>query len=269
MGYKAIVLDLDGTLMTSKNIISSKTRDLLIEIQQKGIVVVLASGRPSYGIFKAAAELQLEQYGGYILSFNGGRIMNMKNKTLVHDSSLDVPTIHELYEASRELNVGIMAYTDDAIITQDDDEYIQLESKLNNMPISKVEHFKDAVTFTSTKCLLTAHEQHLIEVEKTLKAKYQNTLSISRSLPFFLECMPKGIDKAACLNILVNHLNMTKDDVIACGDGFNDISMVQYAGLGVAMSNGCKPILEIADYITQSNDEDGIAHVIEKFILNQ
>ncbi|MDF2700689.1 MAG: haloacid dehalogenase, partial [Haloplasmataceae bacterium] len=224
MNYKAIVLDLDGTLMTSKNEISLITQNLLIEIQKQGITVILASGRPTYGILKASEKLQLQNYGGYILAYNGGKIINMKNRQVIHESSLTVPTIHELFDASRDLKVGIMAYTDDYIITQDDDEYIQTESRLNNMPIVRVPHFKDAIQVNSAKCLMTAEESHLVHVEQILKDKYSESLSISRSLPYFLECMPKGIDKAQCLAILVNYLNLTKDEVIAIGDGYNDVS---------------------------------------------
>jgi Cof subfamily protein (haloacid dehalogenase superfamily) len=101
-----------------------------------------------------------------------------------------------------------------------------------------------------------------------MKAKLQETNEIYRSEPYFLEVLPKGIDKAQTLAVLLDKLGLTKEEVIACGDGFNDLSMVKFAGLGVAMANAQDIVKENADYITLSNDEDGIAHVIEKFIFS-
>lgn len=92
-------------------------------------------------------------------------------------------------------------------------------------------------------------------------------MGVFRSEPYFLELVPKGIDKARSLSVLLEKLGMTKDEMIAVGDGFNDLSMIQYAGLGVAMANAQEVVKENADFITLSNEEDGVAHVVEKFIL--
>ena len=92
-------------------------------------------------------------------------------------------------------------------------------------------------------------------------------LFVCREMPFFLEILPPGIDKAYGLEKLIYTLGMQREEVIACGDGYNDITMLQFAGLGVAMENAQEATKKAADYITLSNDEDGIAHVIEKFIL--
>ncbi|QVK18657.1 HAD family phosphatase [Mycoplasmatota bacterium] len=268
MTYKAIVLDLDGTLMTSKNQIPDKTKNMLIKIQEKGIKVILASGRPMHGLLKASKILQLKKYGGYLLAYNGGQIIDMKDDSLIFDSYLDMNTILELYDKSRLLNTSLLAYNDQSILTEDNDQYIQIESEINDLVINQVDNFKDALKTTSVKCLMTGEPTHLANVEIQLKAMYQNQLSISRSMPFFIECMPKGINKGNCLSILLKKLNIDKNEVIACGDGYNDISLIEAVGLGVAMGNGCKPVKDKAKYITSSNDEDGIVQVIEKFILN-
>ena len=112
---------------------------------------------------------------------------------------------------------------------------------------------------------LIAHDKKKNEITE-LAVKYKDVLSIYRSEPFFIEIMPKNVDKAASLDIMLTSLGITKDDVICCGDGFNDKSMIEYAGVGVAMENAQPAVKEVADYITKSNDEDGIVHVIDKFI---
>ena len=92
-------------------------------------------------------------------------------------------------------------------------------------------------------------------------------MSVYRSAGFFLECVPLGIDKARSIERLISTLNISREEIIACGDGYNDQSMIRFAGLGVAMANASREVQDTADYITYSNEEDGVAHVIEKFIL--
>ena len=116
---------------------------------------------------------------------------------------------------------------------------------------------------------MTGDAEHLAEVEQREKDKYGGKLSIYRSEPYFLEIMPKGIDKAQSLQRLLDHLGLTKNEMIACGDGFNDLSMIKFAGLGVAMSNAQKIVKRNADYITFTNDENGVAHVVDKYILGK
>ena len=203
MSYKMIVLDLDGTLMSSKNEILPKTKEALFKAQEQGVMIVLASGRPTYGMVKAAKELRLDEYPGYILSYNGGRIISVQTNEMIYDDSLTPEICHELYDLSREMNVNIMAYEDEAIITADDDQYIQKEAHINGMPINRVENFKDSVTFNSVKCLCTAEPEYLAQVEIKMKERLGNRLSITRSLPFFLEFMPQNITKAYSLQKLL------------------------------------------------------------------
>lgn len=104
-------------------------------------------------------------------------------------------------------------------------------------------------------------------VEPRVKVALGSRFSVYRSEPFFLEILPKGIDKAASLERLLAHIGMTREQMIACGDGYNDLTMIQYAGLGVAMENAVLPVRKAADFITYSNNDDGVAHVVEKFMM--
>ncbi|MGL4336680.1 MAG: Cof-type HAD-IIB family hydrolase [Turicibacter sp.] len=268
MSYKMIVLDLDGTLMSSKNEILPETKQALFKAQESGIMIVLASGRPTYGMVKAAKELRLDEYPGYILSYNGGRIIAVQTNEMIYDDSLTPEICHELYDLSREMNVNIMAYEDEAIVTMDDDEYIQKEALINAMPINRVADFKQAVTFNSVKCLCTGEPGHLAQVELQMKERLGDRISICRSLPFFLEFMPQNINKAYSLQKLLDHVGLDKSQLIACGDGYNDLPMIEFAGLGVAMDNAVDEVKAKANYVTASNDENGIGLVIEKFIFN-
>lgn len=268
--YKILVLDIDGTLTDSKKRISRVTKRALRKAQNKGVKIVLASGRPTPGIVPVAEELGFKEHGGYILSFNGGKIINYSEDNTVFESVLPGEIIPSLYNDSVENNVSIISYDKTSVLTETpDDEYIIKEAALNKMPIKEVKSFVEAVQHPVTKCLMTGEPTHLAEVEQKIKVKYGESLSIYRSEPYFLEIMPKGIDKAQSLSRLLQHLGLTKEQMIACGDGFNDLSMIKYAGLGVAMSNAQKIVKRSADYITFTNDENGVAHVVDKYILGK
>lgn len=270
MDYKILVLDIDGTLTNSQKEITPRTHAALRKAQEKGVKVVLASGRPTYGIMPVAEKLELERFGGYILSFNGGQIINAQTGEAIYQKTLPPEMPALLYDLSKEYKTNIMTYLDKTVITpKKDDKYVELESRINQMEVRQVEDFKSFVNFPVTKCLMVEDGDYLAEVEQKVKARLGDTLSVLRSEPFFLEIMPKNIDKAYSLGKLLEHLGLTKEQMVACGDGFNDRSMIEFAGLGVAMANAQEPVKASADYITASNDEDGVAAVVERFILGE
>lgn len=270
MAYEVLVLDIDGTLTNSKKEITPKTLEAIIQAQEEGIKVVIASGRPTPGITKIAKTVKLDEYGGYVLSFNGGKIINFKTGEVIYNETLPKGMIPSIYEEAVENQVGIISYEgDDAIAGNGIDEYNELEARINGIGLREVEDFPNYVRFPVNKCLLTGKPEHMAEVEQKMKDRFGNFLNIYRSEPFFVEVMPQNIDKAYSLGKLLKHLGLERSQMIACGDGFNDLSMIKYAGLGVAMANAQEAVKQAADYVTTSNDEDGVAKVIHKFMLNQ
>lgn len=267
MNKKILVLDIDGTLTNSKKEITANTRRALIDIQKQGHIVVVASGRPTAGIVKIADEICLEVFGGYVLSYNGARITNWKTKDVIYQNTLSHNLIEPLYRFAKENNLGLVSYEDDCVITGTrHDEYMELEAKINGIKIKDVEDFPNYINFEVNKCLFTAPLDVAEGFEKELVEKFKHDASIYRSEPFFIEVMPIGVDKAASLDKLVKALGMSQEDTICCGDGFNDLSMIKYAGIGVAMDNAQKEVKNEADFITLSNDDDGVVYVIDKFI---
>ncbi|MGN0507483.1 MAG: Cof-type HAD-IIB family hydrolase [Lachnospiraceae bacterium] len=268
MDYKIIVLDIDGTLTNSKKEISPETLQALLEIQERGFKVAVASGRPTPGVRGVAEELKLAKYGNYVLSFNGARIMNYQTKEIVYQKTMSAAMAATLKEDATEYGVGMLTYDEDgAIAATPVDSYMEIEARINRIAIKQPENFAAYVNFPVNKCLMTGEPEHLVKVEAALKQKYHGLLNIFRSEPYFLELMPMGIDKAATLAKLLQLLGLSADQMICCGDGFNDITMIEYAGLGVAMANAREEVLAAADYVTASNDENGILQVIQKFIL--
>lgn len=269
--YKMIVLDLDGTLTNRNKEITPKTKETLMKAQEQGKIVVLASGRPTYGVMPLAEELHLEDYGGYILSFNGGIIMNCKTKEVVFSRQIPAESNGKIIDLAQENNVSILTYENRTLLTnRPEDQYVQLESRINILKIISMttEELKAYVTFSVPKFLMTDDGDYLAMVEPKVKAALGKNFSVYRSDPFFLEILPKGIDKAQSLERLLAVIGVKREEMIACGDGYNDLTMIQYAGLGVAMGNGVLPVRKAADYITLTNEEDGVAHVVEKFMLS-
>lgn len=259
MTYKLIALDLDGTLKSTDKKILPKTKMILQELAKKGVVIVLASGRPTAGLYLEADELGLDQLGGYLLSFNGAKVVDYQTKEIIYQKVYDAKIAHNVYDRGKEFNLAVMTYTDQEIITEDEtDEYVIVESEINHMPIRHVDSFKDTVDYEVNKVLLTAKPEYAGEILDEFKAPYGDSLSIYRSAPFFIEVMAQGIDKAASLQALIDRLGIKQEEVISFGDGYNDLSMIEFANMGVAMANAVEEVKQRADYITLSNDEEGI-----------
>lgn len=268
MAYKLLVMDLDGTLTNTQKVITPQTMKALTAAQEAGVRLVLASGRPTYGIMPLVKQLDMARHGGFVLSYNGGNIIDCQSGETIFRQELPHNMVEPLYQATKSRGVTILTYGNNAILTEDaDDPYIAIEAKINNMPIQHVDNFVEAVSHPITKCLGTAEPNRLAVVEKEMQQQFGSQLSIYRSAPYFLEIVAPGIDKAQSLQRLLGHLHLTKEEMITCGDGFNDLSMIRYAGLGVAMGNAETEVKRNADFVTLGNDEDGIAYVVRKFIL--
>ena len=270
MKYKMIALDLDGTLTNSKKEVSSHTRDVLIDIQKKGAVVVLATGRPINGAVAISQELELDVYGGYILSFNGGIIQNCRTKEIIFQQKIPAEYIPRLGAASRRFQVPIVTYQGDYILTEDTtDKYVRLEAGINKMEIRELNNFSEEVHFPVTKCLMVGDGWYLEQILPEMRKEFGKILNIFRSEPYFMEITPPGVDKAFGLAQLLEHTGIQREELICCGDGFNDISMIQFAGLGVAMENAQNDVKAVADILTDTNDDNGVAHVVEKYMKNR
>lgn len=266
---KVLVLDIDGTLTNSKKEITEATKQAIWSIMDKGHKVILASGRPTPGMKRYEKELELPQRGGYLLSFNGARVVDCATGEVVYQRILPLEVIPGLYRFAKEHGAGLITYLGDTVISAfEPDEYVELEARINGLPIRVVPHFVEFVDYDINKCLLTAPGEQAAVLEKELQARYGDMLSIYRSEPFFIEVMPKNVDKAASLDKMLPAIGMGQENTVCCGDGFNDISMIKYAKVGVAMGNAQPAVKEAADYITATNDEDGLVQVIERFFSN-
>lgn len=269
MKYKLLVLDVDGTLLNDEREISKRTLAALLKVQQMGVRIVLASGRPTYGLMPLAKVLELGNYGGFVLSYNGCQIIKAQNGEILFERRINPEMLPYLEKKARKNGFAIFTYHDDNIITDSpDNEHIKHEAQLNNLRIIREEEFSTAIDFAPCKCMLVSDkEEALVGLEQHWKRRLAGTLDTFRSEHYFLEVVPCGVDKANTLGVLLEHLGVKREEVIAIGDGVCDVTMLQLAGMGVAMGHSQDSVKVCADYVTTSNAEDGVALAVEKLIL--
>lgn len=269
MKYKLLVLDVDGTLLNDEREISKRTLAALLKVQQMGVRIVLASGRPTYELMPLAKTLELGNYGGFVLSYNGCQIIKAQNGEILFERRINPEMLPYLEKKARKNGFAIFTYHDDTLITDSpDNEYIKNEALLNNLKIIREDEFSTAIDFAPCKCMLVSDkEKALIGLEQHWEKRLAGTLDAFRSEPYFLEVVPCGVNKANTLGALLEHLGVTREEVIAVGDGVCDVTMLQLAGMGVAMGHSQDSVKVCADYVTASNEEDGVALAVEKLIL--
>ncbi|MFV8356338.1 Cof-type HAD-IIB family hydrolase [Flavobacterium sp. XS1P32] len=265
MKYKMLVLDLDDTLLTDDHTISVENAAMLFKAQELGVYVILASGRPTPAMIAYAKELQLDN--SYMISYNGAVITDLKEDKVIFEQTLTQGQIHELYDYSLKSKTHIITYVNGKIVSETDSEYIEIEKNITGLEHNKAVSFKEEVQSSAVKCILLEEPTYLKEVEKDLKAAMPH-LSVSMSKPFFLEVAQNGIDKGASIKFLAEKLNILQSEIIAVGNAGNDLTMIEYAGLGVWVDNVDPELRAKGDFIVASNNNHGVAEVVRRFILN-
>ena len=270
--YDALILDIDGTLVNSQKVVSEATRDAIIEAQKRGKTVAIASGRSISGIRRTASSISLEEFGGYVIAYNGTTVVNCKTGECIYNQMISTEMIAPVYEAAKEAKVGILVYHDqqkELLSGNGVDKYIEADARACEITIRETKHFVQDINFPINKFLLTGEPEYMCEVEKKMQEKFGDRLNVFRSDPYYVELLPKFVDKGVAVEKLMKHLDIKKDKVICIGDSYNDLPMLRRVGLGVAMGNAQKEVKEAADFITDSNDEDGIVKVIKKFMTEK
>ena len=264
-----IVLDVDGTLLNNDHIITARMRAAIIKVQQMGMRIVLASGRPTCGLLPLAKELDMDKNDGYILSYNGAQIMNVQTGAVVFKKFINPKMLPFLERKAVKNGFSIFTYSDDTIIANDlSDEHILQEAGLNAMRLKEVDNFTEAITFAPYKCMIVSDDEKALErLENQWKKRLAGELDVFRSETYFLEVVPPSINKANTLSVLLEKLGVASESVIAIGDGVCDVTMIQLAGYGIAMGNAQESVKACADYVTLTNDEDGVAAAIEKVVI--
>lgn len=267
---KLLALDLDGTLTNNKKEITPHTRAALRRAAEAGVRIVLASGRPTVGVQYLAKELELDKLGGYILSYNGGCIVDCVTGRVVAQEAFPKELVKPVCDEARAAGAVAMSYNAQGVVTEHpEDEYVQLECFTCRVPAIQVPDLGSFIDFDVNKILLCKAPEAIAAVEERMQQKFAGKLSIYKSMPYFLEIMPLGVEKAQSLAALLTILGLVPENLMACGDGWNDLSMIRLAGTGIAMGNAVPQVKQAATWITADNNHDGVALAVEKYIFGE
>lgn len=265
--YQLIAVDMDGTLLCDDKTISDRTQEAIRSLKAVGKKIVLATGRPLNGIRKYIEQLDLLDDHDYVVTFNGALVQSTKNGRVLLDKPLDVHSFRALYPLSQTLGVHIHALTADSVITPKHNPYTDIEASINHIPA--LEMPVDAVPLDTliVKVMFVDAPEKLDAILDQLPPWVKDHYTILRSAPIFLEFLDPSVNKGVGVHAVAETLGISQNQVICVGDAHNDLAMIEYAKLGVAMGNAIESLKEAADYVTHSNEDDGVAYVIEKFML--
>ncbi len=266
--YDLIALDMDGTLCDDNKVIPQENITAIIEMQKMGKTVAVATGRPESGILPYIKALELEKYGGYVLSYNGGRIFDVKNNKVLHNVLFDKKFTEMIMDDVKGSTITVTSPLDTKVVAGNAlNPYSKIEANVVGLPFFFHEDFL-SLDIPMNKLLLIDCPESISHWYHILKEKYEPQVNVFLSEAIFMEITPSGINKGSGLKALAQITGIPTKRMIAMGDSFNDIEMLQTAGLGVAMANSKPGVGEYADEITLSNNECGVAEIIRKYVLN-
>lgn len=268
--YKIIACDLDETLLNSERKVSRRNIEAVAKARALGVKFVLATGRGYRTVGGTLAELGLNDLPGeYVISFNGGAITENKDSRLLRLEGLDFAKADELYRRGLDYDVCIHAYTRDDVyaynLVEDELRYVK-----GRMPM--IETSERSLDFLKGQDIvkilyMNTNYQYLKKIQSDL-ADLTTDIDVSFSSNRYIEFNRQGVNKGNGLLALADMLGVKREETIAIGDNFNDLSMIQAAGLGIGVQNTAEDMKPLCDVITTAtNDEDAIAEVIERFIL--
>lgn len=270
MQYKAIALDIDGTLLNSDKKLSKVNREAIMQAASCGVAVILATGRPLFSVLPIAKQLAFDRLGGYIIAYNGSCIFDCKAESTLYTKAVPKKYYVPICRAAKENGVQPLTYDNGRIFAASStDEYVLRAAARNNAPIVCVKEDTGFCARTALKFLIAGEPSKLVLAKEALTERCGTALDLFFSEAYFLEVVPKNVGKDTALGRLAKLLHIKREECIACGDGMNDIAMLTYAGLGAAMGNAYPVVKEYADYIAASNDDNGVAEVIHRFLLEK
>lgn len=265
---KLIAIDIDGTLVNSKRELTPRVKQAIQTASQAGIRVVLCTGRPLPGVVDLLNELNLVSDHDFVITYNGSLVQRTGDGATLAGYTLGYDTLQLMDEYSKKYNVHYHAIDTQAIhvFSEDIPKYSQHESNLVHMPIQqhKLEDISPDREFI--KMMFIDEAPQLDQLTAHRPAELYDHYNIVRSAEFYLEVLHKQASKGRAVAQLASILNLSGDEVMCIGDHENDLDMIEFAGVGVAMGNAIPEVKNIATFITTSNDEDGVAVAIEKYM---
>ena len=267
MKYRLIAMDLDGTLNNDEKRITPRTRDALMAAQAAGIRLALASARPSPGLFKERDALRMQEHRGVLMSYNGGRIVDAATGKTLFETSMPMEAARAVLRALEKLPVTpILDDGKQFYVTDREGFKVDYECRNNGMICDEVENLADFLNFAPVKILMSVDPAAIAGVQAQIAQLLPADLAVVQTAAFYLEVIPRAINKGQGILDICRALDMQPEEVVAFGDAENDIPMLRAAGVGVAMGNADPAVKAAADMVTLSNNEDGIAFALDQLL---
>lgn len=263
--YKLLAFDLDGTLMRHDLIIPQSAVKAIKKAQKNGIICIIATGR-----VYSSAKIFAQKLGikGPIITLQGALIKEVRSGKEIFYKSISKSTALKIIDLIRKLKLQALMNIKGRVLVESKTPELEIYKNITLSNIEFVDDFKKHLKEPPTKFMIMSYDQGLIDkTEKRFHKELGKKINLFKSLPRFLEIVDIKADKGAALALLCKRLGVKKEEVIAVGDNHNDISMIKWAGLGVAVSDAPVEVKKHADFITAKVENSGIAKVVEKFLL--
>lgn len=264
MKYKLIAADMDGTLLTDDKRISARTREAIKAAVKKGVIFTVSTGRPIQAI---RCYEELRELGCPVITYNGAVIAEPDTEKIIYEQSLEREDALRILEYGTERKLTMCVWCGGQLYVNMFNERTDYYKRMTKVEPVLLEDADALANKGITKILWYDDAEKIAAFEEEMKAAGFNSVTACTSQPMYLEFFNRKVSKAAAIQRICDIYGIKRTEVIAVGDANNDLEMIEYAGLGVAMANAVQNVREKADFVTLSNEEDGVAYVIEKFVL--
>lgn len=267
MPVKLVALDLDDTLLDCGLQISPRCIEAIQAVRKQDVIVTIATGRMFKSALPYARQLEMDVP---LITYQGAWVKNSLSGEVLYYRPVDRELARSIFKFFDCCGVHYHSYFDDTLcmenLTEEGCYYAQIAGV---KPVIVKNLYAELENREPFKIMgITFNEKMLLDMELFLKNRFGRELYITRSKPNFLEVMDRQATKANALQVVAEHYGIDRSSVMAIGDSFNDMDMLEWAGLGVAMGNAHKDVKEAADYVTTSNEEEGVAEALKRFVLN-
>ena len=266
MKYKFAAADMDGTLLNDSNEITPHTIEIIRQAVDEGLIFSICTGRPIQGVERYQKQLGIQ---GPVITYNGAMILDSATGKILYRQELEPDDARKILEAGIRCSTTMCIWSDNKLYGNQLNDRIHEYSQATKVPPLPIPSIEQLLSQGVTKILWYDDIEKIQQIEKELRsaAPFQS-VTFCTSKPFYLEFFNSRVSKAAAIDRIGELYDFSPADTIAIGDGFNDLPMIRHAALGAAMANAPDGVKQYADYITtHTNNEDGVAEVLEKFVL--
>ena len=273
MKKRMLFMDLDGTLLNDAKQISQGNREALNQALERGHGVIITTGRPLKSAMDQAHKLEMDRPGCYLIAYNGAVIYDWAQEKQIFSRTLPYSAVFRTYDRANSMGLHVQTYDTWKVLVEKrcDDAAVRRYCSLIEMEFNVLEDVRKDLREEPVKCLVINYEEKkdLLKIEDWIKTNMQDEVDCFFSCDQYLEVVPKGMNKGEAVKMLCDMMQIPIENAVAVGDAANDLSMIEAAGIGVAMANGTAEVKQIADYITQrDNNHDGIQEVVERFFAD-